>query len=59
MLTSEQLFGTEKLQAMQDAIDRRLLLIKAEILTPEGDYHPDWFSPETIAKDKERRGRNE
>lgn len=32
--------------------DRRRLLVKAKILTEDGDYHPDFFSEETILRDK-------
>jgi hypothetical protein len=32
--------------------ERKALLIKAKILTEDGFYHPDYFSKETIEKDK-------
>ena len=31
------------------------LLYKAKILDEDGCYHPDFFSEETIRKDKERK----
>jgi hypothetical protein len=31
------------------------LLYKAKILDEDGNYHPDFFSEETIRKDKERK----
>lgn len=31
------------------------LLYKAKILDEDGYYHPDFFSEETIRKDKERK----
>jgi hypothetical protein len=35
--------------------ERKELLVKAKILTEDGNYHPDFFSEETINKEKWRK----
>jgi hypothetical protein len=51
--TSEQL-GIDDAQR-----HRYQLLIKAEILTEDGEYHPRWFSQETIERDKQYRNQTQ
>lgn len=40
---------------MSDTERRKALLVKANILTEDGNYHPDFFSEETIAKNRKHR----
>jgi hypothetical protein len=34
--------------------ERRKLLIDAKILTEDGEYHPDFFTKETVEKSKKK-----
>lgn len=48
--------ATSEQCGINDAQCRRYqLLIKSEILTKDGEYHPKWFSQETIERDKQHR----
>lgn len=48
--------ATSEALGIDDAKRRRYqLLIEAEILTEDGEYHPKWFSQETIERDKQHR----
>ena len=38
--------------------ERKYLLIEAKILTETGEYHPDFFSKETIENDRLYREQN-
>lgn len=44
---------SKKVELTQE--QRRTLLIKAKIFDTKGDYLSDFFSPETIRKNKEHR----
>lgn len=39
--------------------ERAALLVSAKILTEDGEYHPDFFSAETIAKSKNKKVKDE
>ncbi len=51
--------ATSEALGIDDAKRRRYqLLIEAEILTEDGEYHSKWFSQETIERDKQHRKNN-